>query len=249
MAVETTRARRRGLLRGPLRALGEGNWRATEIDFSQDRDRLARADDRRAAPGALILFALFFHGEDAVTDKLSPYIDAAPLEEQKYFLATQQVDEARHAVFFKRFMDEVVGLGDGTIGGALRATDAADHLGPPQGVRAPRGGGRPAARGPLAVNLAAAVTMYHVVVEGMLAQPSQHTIERGLTELDLLPGFREGMRNVSLDEQRHIAFGVRLLADLYAEDPEPVAGRDRREDPRGRCRGRRRRSASRPTAT
>ena len=38
-----------------------------------------------------------------------PYIDAAPLEEQKYFLATQQVDEARHAVFFKRFMDEVVG--------------------------------------------------------------------------------------------------------------------------------------------
>ena len=30
------------------------------------------------------------------------------------------------------------------------------------------------------------------------------------------------MRNVSLDEQRHIAFGVRLLADLYAEIREPV---------------------------
>ena len=52
------------------------------------------------------------------------YIDAAPLEEQKYFIATQQVDEARHAVFFKRFMDEVVGLGDGTMAGGMAATDA-----------------------------------------------------------------------------------------------------------------------------
>jgi hypothetical protein len=30
------------------------------------------------------------------------------------------------------------------------------------------------------------------------------------------------MRNVALDEQRHIAFGVRLLADLYEENPEPI---------------------------
>ena len=30
------------------------------------------------------------------------------------------------------------------------------------------------------------------------------------------------MRNVTLDEQRHIGFGVKLLADLYREDPEPI---------------------------
>ena len=44
--------------------------------------------------------SLFFHGEDSVTDDLSPFIDAARREEQKYFLATQQVDEraARGAV-------------------------------------------------------------------------------------------------------------------------------------------------------
>jgi hypothetical protein len=47
-------------------------------------------------------------------------------------------------------------------------------------------------------------------------------IERYLEELDLLPGFREGMRNVALDEQRHIGFGVKLLADLYREDPEAI---------------------------
>ena len=35
------------------------------------------------------------------------------------------------------------------------------------------------------------------------------------------------MRHVSLDEQRHIGFGVKLLADLYREDPAD-RGRDRR---------------------
>src|SRR5918994_4757699 len=97
------------------------NWRATEIDFSEDRvDWHERFSDleRRAA---LWNYAMFFHGEDAVTDDLSPFIDAAPREEQKYFLATQQVDEARHAVFFKRFMHEVVGAGDGSIASGLEA--------------------------------------------------------------------------------------------------------------------------------
>src|SRR4051812_18254723 len=47
-------------------------------------------------------------------------------------------------------------------------------------------------------------------------------IERFPDEPDGLPGFRGGIRNVSLDEQRHIAFGVRLLADLYKADPEPI---------------------------
>ena len=68
--------------------------------------------------------------------------------------------------------------------------------------------------------LAKAVTLYHIVVEGTLAQPGQHLIETSLERLDLLPGFREGMRNVAIDEQRHIAFGVKLLADLYRDDPQ-----------------------------
>ncbi len=63
------------------------------------------------------------------------------------------------------------------------------------------------------------MTLYHLVVEGTLAQPGQHMIESSLERLDLMPGFREGIRNVALDEQRHIAFGVRLLADLYQADP------------------------------
>ncbi|MFP5363105.1 MAG: ribonucleotide-diphosphate reductase subunit beta [Thermoleophilia bacterium] len=197
-----------------------GNWSATEIDFTQDRIDWHERFTPEMRRGALWLYTLFFHGEDSVADNLSPYIDAAPLEEQKYFLATQQVDEARHAVFFHRFMHEVVGVGDGTLGDGLRSTQSelnwghrktfgrldrmADEL---RADRSPR-------------MLARAITMYHIVVEGTLAQPGQHIIETSLERLDLLPGFREGMRNVALDEQRHIAFGVKLLSDLYRADPQ-----------------------------
>src|SRR5262245_57636904 len=98
----------------------EDNWRATELDFSQDpQSREARSDIQRKS--VMWVYSMFFYGEDAVTDGLSPYIEAAPKEEQKYFLATQQVDEARHAVFFYRFFKEVIGV-EGDIATGLAAT-------------------------------------------------------------------------------------------------------------------------------
>jgi hypothetical protein len=195
-----------------------GNWCATEIDFSQDRIHWEREFTPQQRTAALWLYSLFFHGEDAVADDLSPYIDAAPLEEQKYFLATQQVDEARHAVFFHRFMHEVAGVGDGTLSGGLRATLPQLTWGHRKLFARLDTMAAELRRDHSPRKLAAAVTLYHVVVEGTLAQPGQHIIETSLEMLDLMPGFREGIRNVALDEQRHIAFGVRLLADLYEAD-------------------------------
>src|ERR1700757_287878 len=96
-----------------------GNWKATELDFSEDARQWREDFSEFERQAALWNYCLFFWGEDAVADNLSPYIDAAPREEQKYFLATQQVDEARHAVFFKRFMHEVCGVGDGSVGSGL----------------------------------------------------------------------------------------------------------------------------------
>ena len=197
-----------------------GNWKATEIDFSQDaRDWQEKFSDIERR-GALWNYSLFFWGEDAVADGLSPYIDAAPLEEQKYFLATQQVDEARHAVFFHRFMKEVVGIGDDGVGDGLsairpqltwgfnkvfdRLVDMSDEL----------------RRDPSIPRLAAAVALYHVIIEASLAQPGQHFITGYLTDRQIMPGFREGMDKVSADEQRHIGFGVKLLSDLRKMDPE-----------------------------
>src|SRR4051794_12595503 len=196
-----------------------GNWRALEIDLTEDRRQwheVMTAHERRAA---LWNYAMFFHGEDAVADDLAPFIDAAPREEQKYFLATQQVDEARHAIFFKRFMHEVVGRGDGSIAGGLRATEPELTWGFRKTFALLDEITGALRSDTSRVALARAVTMYHIVVEALLAQPGQHFISDYLVKRDLLPGFREGMRQIALDEQRHIAFGVKLLYDLQAEEP------------------------------
>ena len=129
-------------------------------------------EERRAA---LWTYSMFFHGEDSVADNLSPYIDAAPREEQKYFLATQQVDEARHAVLFSRFMREVAETGRDTAS-SLAATrprltwgfrkvfgrldKMADEL--------RRDRSKP--------KLAQAITLYHIVDRGLLgpARPALH---------------------------------------------------------------------------
>src|SRR5262245_1109171 len=198
----------------------KSNWRATEIDFSEDRTQWRERFSEHERRAALWNYAMFFHGEDAVTDDLSPFIDAAPREEQKYFLTTQQVDEARHAVFFNRFMHEVVERGEGSVASALEATRPELTWGFVRTFAMLERVVGELRRDRSRTKLAQAVTMYHFVVEATLAQPGQHFISDYLAERGLLPGFRAGMHNVALDEQRHIGFGVKLMRDLAAEDPE-----------------------------
>jgi ribonucleotide reductase beta subunit family protein with ferritin-like domain len=199
-----------------------GNWSAAQLDFTEDRRQWQESFSELERRAALWNYSMFFHGEDAVADDLSPFIDAAPREEQKYFLATQQVDEARHSVFFGRFMHEVVERGDGTIASALEATRPELTWGFVKTFEMLDRVTGELRRDRSRAALARAVTMYHIVVEATLAQPGQHFITAYLEERDLLPAFRAGMRNVALDEQRHIGFGVKLLRDLAAEDPDEV---------------------------
>ncbi|MGA9370825.1 MAG: ribonucleotide-diphosphate reductase subunit beta, partial [Solirubrobacterales bacterium] len=196
----------------------EGNWRATELDFSQDRAGWDSLNDIQRK-SALWIYSMFFYGEDAVADGLSPYIEAAPKEEQKYFLATQQVDEARHAVFFHRFFKEVIGV-EGSIADGLDFTQG--QLG--WGYRNVFG------RLERMVTelqtdrslpkFAQAITLYHMIIEATMAQPGQHFIEDFFAKAGTMPGFSAGMEKVSRDEQRHIGFGVKVLSELFAESDE-----------------------------
>jgi hypothetical protein len=197
-----------------------GNWCATDIDFTEDRRQWHEEMTDFERKAALWNYALFFWGEDAVTDGLSPYIDAAPTEEQKYFLATQQVDEARHAVFFARFMREVCDVGGDTIGDGLEAIRPELTWGFRQVFGRLEQMSDELRADPSLPRLSAAIALYHIVIEATLAQPGQHFITSYLHDRDLLPGFREGMDRIALDEQRHIAFGVKLLSDVAAPDPK-----------------------------
>jgi ribonucleotide reductase beta subunit family protein with ferritin-like domain len=196
----------------------QGHWLASAIDFSADRDGWAGLSDiqRRSA---VWLYSMFLYGEDSVAENLSPYIDAAPTTEQKYFLATQQVDEARHAVFFHRFFTEVIGVGP-SIADTLAATRPHLNWGY-RGVfdRLDRMAGE-LRRDRSLPKFAQAIALYHLVVEATLAQPGQHFIEEHFARAGSLPGFSEGMANVAIDEQRHIGFGVKTLHDCFEASGE-----------------------------
>jgi Ribonucleotide reductase, small chain/SCP-2 sterol transfer family len=193
-----------------------GNWSAYDIDFSGDKagwDSLSDIQRR----SAMWIYSMFFYGEDRVADTLAPYITAAPTEEQSYFLATQQVDEVRHSVFFHRFFKEVIGVGGDSIQQTLSSTlpqlnwgyrgifDRLDVMA--EELRKDRS----------LPKYAQAITLYHLIVEGSLAQPGQHFIEDFFSSEETMPGFSSGMSNVSRDEQRHIGFGVKVLSELLGE--------------------------------
>ncbi|CAN5672562.1 hypothetical protein BH20ACT23_BH20ACT23_18770 [soil metagenome] len=196
------------------------NWSATEINFSRDiTDWREKLDDKQRE-ALLWNYSLFLVGEEAVARDLTPVLDAAEGFPESIFLTTQIVDEARHHVFFDRFVREVAGLGTDPAS-TLRAVDS--HL--TWGFRqvfdeldrvtsALRR--KPKDKALLAQSLA----LYHVVVEGMLAIAGQHFIQRYLEERAILPGFLEGINNVSRDESRHVAFGIAFLGDLVRDSHE-----------------------------
>jgi putative sterol carrier protein len=196
------------------------NWSAMDIDFTQDRVDWQEKFDDFERMAARWNYSLFFYGEDAVADNLSPYIDAAPLEEQKYFITTQQVDESRHAVFFDRFFREVIGVEAKSVAESLQSTLPQLTWGFRKVFEKLDTVAGELRRDRSAPMLARAVTLYHLIVEATLAQTGQHFITDYTERMDILPGFRAGMVNVEMDEQRHIAFGVKILCDLNRQDPE-----------------------------
>ena len=197
-----------------------GNWSAAELDFTQDRIHWQSAFTAEERSAAIWSYALFLAGEDGVAQNLTAFIDAAPTQEQKYFLATQQADEARHAVFFKRVLEDVCGVGEGTIASALASVDAELTWGHRQVFRRLERLHASLATDRSAPKLAQAITLYHIVIEATVAQPAQRFISSYLLDRDLLPALRAGLDNVARDEERHIGFGVKLLADLHRGDPE-----------------------------
>jgi len=202
----------------------QSNWSAMELDFSADREGWEGLTEIQRK-SALWIYSMFFYGEDSVADNLSPYIDAAPKEEQKYFLATQQVDEARHAIFFHRFFSEVIGAGE-DVATTLAFTEPQLGWGYRKVFdRLDRMAGE-LRRDRSLPKFAQAITLYHLIVEASMAQPGQHFIEDYFVRAGTMPGFSAGMEHVSRDEQRHIGFGVKVLSELLAESGECKAAVD-----------------------
>ncbi|HEY1365841.1 MAG TPA: ribonucleotide-diphosphate reductase subunit beta [Gaiellaceae bacterium] len=188
------------------------HWASTALDFEQDRRDW---EDFPEAGRQLLIDSLapIFAGEERVAALFPPIIMAAESEPEAAFLSTQQVDEARHTHFFDRFWREVF-LPDADESEAAvadararcndaftelfdrRLNAAVDRLRlDPSDLEAK----------------VEAVTIYHLIVEGMLGLTSLNFCLRYLRSNDILPGIAEGFANVKRDEHRHVAWGTFFL--------------------------------------
>jgi len=194
-------------------------WRTQDLDFTQDRiDWHGFPEQERYE--RMYGLSSFFIGEQRVASELGPMMRAAPDEEMRLFLCTQIADEARHVAFFNRFYEEVGVLESDTLRDRLEETS--QHLNENFGVLfdgmlKPRVD-KLAADPTDLETLVEAVTLYHMVIEGMLALTGQHFIISYNEDLGVLPAFVEGFNNVARDEHRHVAFGARFLRDMARRD-------------------------------
>lgn len=196
------------------------NWKVSDLDFTEDRAHWLALDDTDKER-LLWTLAAFYVAEQRVTATLTPYVRAAPKLEQKIFLTTQCVDEARHAVFFDRWFQEVVAAGDGDL--SVRLKSSRQWVGPGFGplfdvyledvTSALRDDPDNLAL------FAKAMAVYHIVIEGVLALTGQKFILAWARDNQILPGFRAGFTAVARDESRHVSFGARVIRDLLDEEP------------------------------
>lgn len=196
-------------------------WKTQDLDFIPDRIQWEDMSEEEQAEH-IAAMAMFFQGEVSVTDALGAYIRAASDEEARIFLTTQQVDEARHAVFFDKFFCEVFAEQGATLeerlAGARRylnqgaryilleaLSEVAENL-----RRAPE----------QLATLVGGVVLYHLVIEGMMGLSGQRSLLELYRQENLFPAFRAGMIALTRDESRHVLFGMRFLRDTLQRTPE-----------------------------
>ena len=195
-------------------------WATQDLDFSRDREDWNERFDEEERYQRMYGLSAFFIGEQRVAEELGPIMRAAPTEDQRIFLCTQIADEARHVRFFERFYGEVGVLESDGLAQMLEETS--QHLNPQFGQLFDEMLGRRTER--LSAEpgdteaLVEAITLYHMVIEGMLALTGQHFIMDYNERMGTLPAFVEGFQNVARDEHRHVAFGSVFLREKARED-------------------------------
>jgi ribonucleoside-diphosphate reductase beta chain len=198
----------------------ESQWSPFDVDLSIDREQWPVLDP---AIRELIYFALssLMVAEERITTKFTGLVAARAPEEETTFLASQQVDEARHMQFYARFRDEVVAEPQTIAAHVERArqqvsdsfralfdealVELHDEL-----VAKP---------GDLAAKVRF-ITLYHLVLESTLGLTTFKFVTDYLNAEGLLPGFVEGYSKIHHDETRHIGYGVWFLRETVRDHPE-----------------------------
>jgi ribonucleoside-diphosphate reductase beta chain len=193
------------------------HWDARAIDLAPDARAWPELPDERRRRLTTLL-AGFCVAEEAVSEHLAPFAAAAretsmasaeTLVAWVFYL--QRRDEERHALLFDRIAAEVLGLPGATP--AERRAAARAHV--PPAVLELFEVRLPAVAGELAAGrsgLGEGVGLYHMLLEGVVFDAGQHALLDDLAD-GALPGVREGVERIELDERWHIGFGLRCLIE------------------------------------
>jgi ribonucleoside-diphosphate reductase beta chain len=198
----------------------DSQWSPFTIDLGADAEQWQEmtGEDRD-----LIFFVLssLMVAEERITTKFSGLVGAYGSEEEATFLATQQVDEARHMQFYARFQDEVVAAPALIAAHVERArvnvSDAFRHIFDEELVEAHE---RLVSEPESLAAKVRFVTIYHLVLEGTLGLTTFKFTTDYLSAERLLPGFIDGYSKIHHDETRHIGYGVWFLREAVTDAPE-----------------------------
>jgi ribonucleoside-diphosphate reductase beta chain len=192
-------------------------WDPAAIDLTQDASAWPELPAERRARLTTI-FAGFRVAEDAVSEHIAPFADVArgaklasheSLVAWVFFL--QRRDEDRHALWFDRIAEEVLGLPGDT---PAERREAARAYVPPAvlelfeerlpAMAAELSAGR--------AGLGEGVALYHMILEGIIFDAAHNALRIELADAPL-PGVRDGVARVELDERWHVGFGLRCLIE------------------------------------
>ena len=224
-----------------LLAVGAPAVGVQDLDFTQDRIDWHERIDAEERYARMYGLSSFFIGEQRVAAELGPMMRA---RRRGHAHLPLHADRRRGAP--RRLLRPLLQRGRRARVRGLdeRLAETSEHLNPEFGTLFDELLKRRVDR--LAVEpedleaLVEAVTIYHMVIEGMLALTGQHFIIDYNEREGTLPGFVEGFTNVARDEHRHVAFGARFLREMAREDPRYVTAIQRtlgrgRADRRGRA--------------
>jgi ribonucleoside-diphosphate reductase beta chain len=208
-------------------------WSVEQLDFTQDAADWNRIDDEQRR-GLLGVTVRFLAGEQNVTDELVPMLAASHALKRfdwTVYLSTFLMEEAKHAEFFMRWHDRVVGVLEPeevaqhflvrgkTIdpSGRFEVRDVLHEALPYYGRRLME-----ATLGDVEAEIERAFVAfsaaYNSFVEGVLTMPSYEIVIDTTTSWDAFPTLREGFRLILMDEGRHITFGTHACKLLIEKD-------------------------------
>lgn len=208
-----------------------GTWNVEdlfdEVGFEEDREiweSLGPIERKQIR----YLLSGFLDGEFAVGEDANHHLQrivGAPCfddnEEMEMYMSIFTLTEHKHTQFLDVYMHEVMGEQDVFAdlnpkrGGARIPIVQATGLGEifdRQGQLTAR-----AAHSQDPVDIAEALTVYHMIVEGLLARGGFYSINK-LSRNAPLPLLNHGFKFVSTDEGRHMTHGVEALSELIEKE-------------------------------